>query len=96
MAKDFDTPRNDGIIDNLEELNTRSTSKSTHAIDMDESEAAEGLELPGADLSGEELTIQVLPQLDNEFICTVCFLVRHRSQLADASSGPPVCRDCDF
>lgn len=95
MAKDFDAPRNDGVIDNLEELKTRSTSKSASTLDVDEFEAAESLELPGADLSSEQLTIQVLPPLDDEFVCTACFLVYHRSQLAGGGSAFRICRDCD-
>ncbi|MFG2592334.1 DUF4193 domain-containing protein [Streptomyces sp. NPDC048438] len=95
MAKDFDAPRNDGVIDNLEELKTRSTATSGSTIDVDEFESAVGLELPGADLSNEELAVQVLPQLDDEFVCATCFLVYHRSQLADASSAPRICVDCD-
>ncbi|MGY5120017.1 DUF4193 domain-containing protein [Streptomyces sp. 900105755] len=94
MAKDFDAPRDDGVIDNLEELNARSTSTSASAIDIDEFEAAEGLELPGADLSSERLAIPVLPPLDDEFVCTACFLVYHRSQLAGGSSALRICRDC--
>jgi hypothetical protein len=31
------------------------------SIDMDESDTAEGIELPGADLPGEELNIVVVP-----------------------------------
>lgn len=95
MATDFDAPRNDGVIDNLDELKARSTTKSASAIDVDEFEAAEGLELPGADLSGEELAIRVLPALDDEFVCAACFLVYHRSQLAEGNSTPRICRDCD-
>ncbi|MFF4362905.1 DUF4193 domain-containing protein [Streptomyces sp. NPDC001351] len=95
MAKDYDAPRNDGVIDNLEELNARSTPTSAPAIDIDEFEAAEGLELPGADLSSEQLAIPVLPPLDDEFVCTACFLVYHRSQLASGNSTLRICRDCD-
>ena len=62
-----------------------------------ETDAAEGFELPGADLSGEELTVQVLPRQQDEFTCTSCFLVKHRSQLHTAQSdsdGQLICNDC--
>ncbi|WP_314225284.1 DUF4193 domain-containing protein [Streptomyces zaehneri] len=95
MAQDFDAPRNDGVIDNLEELKSRSTATSASTIDVDEFESAVGLELPGADLSDEQLVVQVLPQLDDEFVCATCFLVYHRSQLSDASGAPRTCLDCD-
>ncbi|ASQ84572.1 DUF4193 domain-containing protein [Mycobacterium intracellulare] len=51
-------------------------------------------ELPGADLSGEELTVTVIPQRADEFTCSSCFLVQHRSRLRRSSSGLPVCADC--
>ena len=57
---------------------------------------AEGFELPGADLSREELSVHVVPQLEDEFTCSECFLVHHRSSLAyiDDVTGQPVCTDC--
>jgi hypothetical protein len=30
----------------------------------------------------------------NEFRCSSCFLVHHRSQLAGERNGQPLCRDC--
>jgi hypothetical protein len=51
-------------------------------------------ELPGADLSGEELSVTVIPQRADEFTCSSCFLVQHRSRLRSSSSGLPVCADC--
>ena len=57
--------------------------KISGAVDEDETEAAEGFELPGADLSNEELSVRVLPRQADEFTCSRCFLVHHRSQLAE-------------
>ena len=51
-------------------------------------------ELPGADLSGEELSVTVIPQRPDEFTCSSCFLVQHRSRLRLGSSGMQVCADC--
>lgn len=51
-------------------------------------------ELPGADLSGEELSVTVIPQRADEFTCSSCFLVQHRSRMRGSSSGLPVCADC--
>lgn len=51
-------------------------------------------ELPDADLSGEELAVTVIPQRSDEFVCSSCFLVQHRSRLHSESSGHPVCADC--
>jgi hypothetical protein len=97
MATDYDAPRktdDDGAEDSSEEQKSRRVSKSTSSVDVDETEQAEGFELPGADLSGEELSVRVLPRQADEFTCSQCFLVHHRSQLAKEVGGQPVCRDC--
>jgi len=94
MATDYDTPRatDDDIgEDSIEELKARRDAQAG-AVDVDEAELAESLELPGADLSGEELTVRVVPKQDDEFTCRSCFLVRHRSQLADEKKG--ICLEC--
>lgn len=97
MATDYDAPRKtDEEIneDSLEELKARRTDKNSGKVDEDETEAAEGFELPGADLSGEELSVRVLPRQADEFTCMSCFLVRHRSQLASAENGQVLCTEC--
>jgi hypothetical protein len=97
MATDYDSPRktdDDINEDSIEELKARRVDKSASAVDVDEVEAAENLELPGADLSGEELSVRVLPRQADEFTCSRCFLVHHRSQLAKEVGGQPVCREC--
>ena len=50
--------------------------------------------MPGADLSGEELTVKVIPKQADEFTCSVCFLVQHRSRLSADNGGRLVCVDC--
>jgi len=99
MATDYDAPRkndDEPEADSIEELTSRQKDQSSAAIEEDENEAAEGFELPGADLSREELSVHVVPQLEDEFTCSECFLVHHRSQLAfvDEATGLPVCADC--
>ncbi|WP_432563958.1 DUF4193 domain-containing protein [Kineococcus sp. SYSU DK003] len=98
MATDYDAPRkntDEEDTDSIEELKTRRVDTSSSAnVDEDEAIAAESFELPGADLSGEELTVRVLPRQQDEFTCTSCFLVKHRSQLHDTSRGQFVCNDC--
>ncbi|HEU4426765.1 MAG TPA: DUF4193 domain-containing protein [Pilimelia sp.] len=94
---DYDSPRRPGVetdTDRLEELEARSTAAQSPSVDFDEAAAAENYELPGADLSGEELTVAVVPMQQDEFRCTRCFLVHHRSQLAPQPDGPAVCREC--
>ena len=97
MATDYDAPRktDDELNeDSIEELKARRVDKSSSSVDVDETEQAEGYELPGADLSNEELSVRVLPRQADEFTCSRCFLVKHRSQLAGESDGQPVCREC--
>ena len=95
MATDYDAPRKneeDQSEESIEELKARRHDKNSGKVDEDEAEAAESFELPGADLSHEELTVRVLPRQADEFTCSSCFLVRHRSQLADAKRM--ICFDC--
>lgn len=72
----------------------RAEASGSSEVDEDENAAAEEYELPGADLSNEELLIEVLPAQEDEFTCSVCFLVHHRSRLATTEDGQPVCADC--
>ncbi len=98
MATDYDAPRrnetDDLAEDSLEELKARRNEAQSGAVDIDDAETAENFELPGADLSGEELTVRVLPKQSDEFTCSRCFLVHHRSRLAEKRGEQPVCRDC--
>src|SRR5262245_53111482 len=97
MATDYDAPRRDEAElgeDSLEELKSRRSDVQSAAVDVDETDIAEGLELPGADLADEELTVKVLPMQQDEFRCAKCFLVHHRSQLAYERNGQPVCKEC--
>ena len=97
MATDYDSPRKtDEELheESLEELKARQADKKSGQVDVDEAEAAENLELPGADLSGEELTVRVLPRQVDEFTCSKCFLVHHRAQLVKGEGATAVCREC--
>lgn len=96
MATDYDAPRrneSDEIsADSLEELKARRNEVQSAVVDVDED--ADDFELPGAELTDEELSVKVVPKQSDEFTCSVCFLVHHRSRLADPDSGELVCRDC--
>jgi hypothetical protein len=97
MATDYDAPRNaaDGLNeDSLEELKaTQLKQKDNVTYDPDEDQEDVGT-LPGGDLSDQELSVQVVPKQADEFTCSNCFLVHHRSQLSETLQDPPVCRDC--
>ncbi len=93
MATDYDTPRtseDDLREDSLEELKQRRDKGAS--VDGDETE--EPTELPGADLSGEQLSVKSIPRQADEFTCSVCFLIHHRSQLAGEKKGQLVCKEC--
>ena len=97
MATDYDTPRKteDEVgEDSIEELKARRNDKGGATVDVDEADLAESLELPGADLSNEELSVQVIPRRADEFTCSRCFLVHHRSQLAKEEGTQLICTEC--
>jgi hypothetical protein len=97
MTTDYDAPRlreDDETGESIEELQAhrRHDDKNSGKVDQDETEAADSFELPGADLSHEALAVEVVPRQDGEFACMSCFLLQHRSMLAD--SKRLICRDC--
>lgn len=98
MATDYDAPRRtdaEGMNeDSLEELKARRSEAQAAAVDVDETDTAESFELPGADLSGEELSVRVVPKQADEFTCSSCFLVYHRSRLARENGATKICVDC--
>jgi uncharacterized protein DUF4193 len=97
MATDYDAPRRDEAElgeDSLEELKARRGDSQSSSVDVDEAEVAEAFELPGADLTDEELSVRVVPLQADEFTCSRCFLVHHRSQLAYEKNGELICREC--
>ena len=96
MATDYDVPRKtdeDLAQSGTEEEQARRTDATAGVADLEETDN-EPLDLPGADLSGEVLTVQVLPRQSDEFTCTNCFLVHHRSRLAKQKRGVTLCSDC--
>lgn len=97
MATDYDSPRKtDEELheESLEELKARRADAKSGQVDIDEEEEAQNIELPGADLSGEELAVRVVPRQDNEFTCSKCFLIHHASQLAKGQGATAVCKEC--
>ncbi|CAG7627190.1 DUF4193 domain-containing protein [Rhodococcus opacus] len=96
MATDYDAPRvtesDESTDTSLEQLTASRKDTQSPAVDVEDTDTAESFELPGADLSGEELAVRVIPRQTDEFTCTTCFLVHHRSRLVDSEQR--ICRDC--
>ncbi len=98
MPTDYDAPRqketDDVADDSLEELAGRRNDAATAVLDVADGEELEDFELPGADLSGEELTVRVVPKQADEFTCSSCFLVQHRHRIARHIGDRLICEDC--
>jgi hypothetical protein len=94
MATDYDAPRTkpEDEPEDLELSAAVQTKPIASHTDVDEANFLEDLELPGADLSAEQLSIEVVPIQRDEFTCMSCFLVHHSSQRT--SAGSDICRDC--
>ena len=99
VATDYDEIRSDVAETrnaSLEALKSANSPDARSVVrELDETDTVDGVELPGADLSGEELSIEVIPQKADEFTCYSCFLVRHRSQIAREKGGHAYCIDCE-
>ena len=96
MATDYDAPRRSSEDEGSEDDGLRhvrsATAQGPSKQTEDEANLNEDLELPGADLSAESLTVHVVPAQADEFTCQRCFLLAHTSQRS--SSGVDICRDC--
>ncbi|HYT26062.1 MAG TPA: DUF4193 family protein [Actinomycetota bacterium] len=73
----------------LEELIAKKADRPSAGEEEDDDESLLTL---GRDEARESLSTKVLPVQQNEFVCKSCFLVKHRSQLADRRRE--LCRDC--
>ncbi len=97
MATDHDAPRrtvDDDGDTRVDELAGLFPVARAASIDADELRAADAFDLPGADLSSEEISVEIMPAQADEFTCASCFLVRHRSQIALDTNGQLYCMDC--
>ena len=99
MATDYDAPRtraeDEPANESLKAIQAQtSATTQTAVIDAEDFDTAEGIDLPGADLSPMELTVTVIPEQVDEFTCASCFLVHHRSQLAHQKNEASYCTDC--
>ncbi len=96
MATDYDAPRStvrDEWMDNPGPLVGVVGGDARSGL-VDEMDTAESVELPGADLSAEQLMVRFVPQQADEFRCSSCFLVQHRHRYAGQRHDQPICADC--
>ena len=95
MATDYDAPRKtDEDTESIEALKERVPDKMSGVVDVDDSDNPGGFELPGAVLTDVDLDVVVLPPQADEFTCVSCFLVKHRSQIAEQQKLGAICIEC--
>lgn len=92
-VRDYDARRDVETMDRSAIRELALSKSSTAVVDEDPSDAGV-YRLPDADVSGEELSASVIPQRADEFTCSCCFLVQHRSRLRISHSGRAICADC--
>jgi hypothetical protein len=99
VATDYDEVRSDvkeSQERSLEALQSANAPDARSVVrELDEADSLDGAMIPGGEIVAEELTVQVIPQADDEFTCYSCFLVRHRSQIAREKNGHAYCVDCE-
>ncbi|MDH6198977.1 hypothetical protein M2272_005641 [Mycobacterium frederiksbergense] len=97
MATDYDAPRvketDESSDESLEELAAQRRNPANTAV-IDEDEVVDSFDLPDADISGEELSVRVIPKQADEFTCSSCFLVQHRNRMALQKGEQLFCVDC--
>ena len=67
-------------------------------IDEDEQMLAKEADLPsesGDDREEEKEALPAaMPVQEDEFVCSLCYLVKHKSQLAKMDGNKPICKEC--
>lgn len=100
MVTDYDAPRipTDELPANesLEALQARNSEHTQRPlIDLEDDETHEVFDIPSVTLE-EEFTVYVVPEQGDEFTCSSCFLVRHRSQISRWTTNDlSICLECD-
>ena len=98
MVSDYDEVRpevKESQESSLEALRTENTPDAHSVVrELEEADSIDGVDLPG-DFIAEELIVEVVPQKKDEFVCSSCFLVHHRSQLAREKDGHVYCIECE-
>lgn len=92
MAEEEETNSTEegGVETSLEELLQRKDRRAATDEEDDEEALLEAMD--EREGRSESLTVKVIPPQPTEFTCRGCFLLKHRSQLADKRKN--LCRDC--
>ena len=99
MATDYDELRSDVKEFQDSSLAAVQSAQAPDALsvvrELDESDGLEESHGPGGEFIAEELTIEVVPPAEDEFTCSSCYLVHHRSQITRQKDGASYCTDCE-
>ncbi len=83
-------PATGGDVESIQELLVK--QEAADEADAEEEEEAVVAVTKDERLAGDPAESRVVPMQETEFVCKRCFLVKHRSQLADKKRT--LCRDC--
>lgn len=78
--------------EDVESIQDILVKQEARAEEGEEEEDDDSLLTLGREERLEPLAVKVVPPQSSEFICSNCYLVRHRSQLKDKAKM--LCRDC--
>jgi hypothetical protein len=93
MATDYDAPRKaDDDTESIEAIKER-VPATTGASDTEVDDSGDSFSIP--DVVSEDLEVVVLPPQYDEFTCSNCFIVKHRSLVARKTKNGPICSECD-
>ena len=92
-TNDYDAPRTSDTEQQDRNSLRELAPTATAVVDEDPNDVT-FFELPDTDLTGEELAVTVIPRRSDEFMCSSCFLVQHRSRLHSSNGGTFICADC--
>jgi Domain of unknown function (DUF4193) len=83
-------PATGGDVESIQELLVK--QEAADEADADEEDEAVVALTKEERLAADPAESRVVPMQETEFVCKRCFLVKHRSQLADKKRT--LCRDC--
>jgi hypothetical protein len=94
LATDYDAPRkNDDDTESIEVLKERTPEVTSVSSELDADDHSDSFAIP--DSVAEDADVIVVPKQEDEFTCSECFIVKHRSQKAKKNGKyGPVCTDC--